>query len=284
MNFTETFINTLNEMRFPDDKFDTESLLKKIDSLKPIRDIYFDFLLATITSGYFSSDFVKDFFENLYNRVPTAAKNGYSERDFEYYDFLLWESFIGTITILWKYEKYSEIHELVIRKYFLRDNLFFGSNEKICSFLTFRKYLPILEEECQKNFKQRYVSYASKLLIEREKLPYLNKNALCETDLRLYHLSTILLEPSSGFFKSVWFPSTYCYLPETKNIWQKLISKSYCGRILPLFGVQTISELKKLFSNINQKQLESVGYRNGFYSNAPNILAYVKVTDIATSA
>ena len=284
MNFTETFINTLNEMRFPDDKFDTESLLKKIDSLKPIRDIYFDFLLATITSGYFSSDFVKDFFENLYNRVPTAAKNGYSERDFEYYDFLLWESFIGTITILWKYEKYSEIHELVIRKYFLRDNLFFGSNEKICSFLTFRKYLPTLEEECQKNFKQRYVSYASKLLIEREKLPYLNKNALCETDLRLYHLSTILLEPSSGFFKSVWFPSTYCYLPETKNIWQKLISKSYCDRILPLFGVQTISELKKLFSNINQKQLESVGYRNGFYSNAPNILAYVKVTDIATSA
>ncbi len=53
---------------------------------------------------------VKDFFENLYNRVPTVAKNGYRERDFEYYDFLLWESFIGTITLLWKYEKYSAIY------------------------------------------------------------------------------------------------------------------------------------------------------------------------------
>lgn len=86
MEFTETFIKILNEMRFPDDKFDTETLLRKIDSLKPIRDIYFDFLMATITSGYFSSDFVKDFFENVYNQVPKSATSGYCEKDFEYYN------------------------------------------------------------------------------------------------------------------------------------------------------------------------------------------------------
>ena len=103
---------------------------------------------------------VKDFFENLYNRVPTVAKNGYRERDFEYYDFLLWESFIGTITLLWKYEKYSAIYDLISKKYFLHDNLFSDSNEKVCSFLKFRKYLPMIEEDCQKNFKQRYISYA----------------------------------------------------------------------------------------------------------------------------
>ena len=40
LDFIEIFISILNEMRFLDDKFDTESLLKKIDSLKPIRDIY----------------------------------------------------------------------------------------------------------------------------------------------------------------------------------------------------------------------------------------------------
>jgi len=284
MDFTEIFINILNEMRFLDDKFDAESLLKKIDSLKPIRDIYFDFLIATINSSYFSSDFVKEFFENLYNRVPTAANNGYSERDFEYYDFLVWESFIGTITLLWQYEKYSAIYDLVSKKYFLRDNLFSNASEKIYSFVKFRKYLSTLEEDCQRNFQQRYVSYASKLLIGREKLPYLNKYALCDTDLRLYHLSTIILEPSNGFFKNVWFPSTYCYLSEPKNIWQRLVSRSYCDKILPLFGVRTISELKSLFSNINQKQLEPIGYRDGFYSSAPNILAYINITDIATLA
>ena len=74
----------------------------------------------------------------------------------------------------------------------------------------------------------------------------------------------------------------YCYLPETKNIWQKLISKSHCEKLLPLFGVRTISELKSLFSNIDKKRLESVGYRDGCYKNAPSIFTYMKISDIAT--
>ena len=284
IKFTETLIKILNDLRFPNDKLDAESLIKKIDSLKPIRDIYFDFLIATIVSGYFSSDFVKTLFEELYNRVPTSAKNGYSENDFEYYDFFIWESFIGSIALLWKREQYSAIYDLVSKKYFLRESLFPNSREKACSFLEFRKYFTCIEKDCQKNFKQKYPSYVSKLLTEREKLPYLSKTDFCETDLRLYHLSTVILEPSNEIFKNVWFPSMYCYVTPSKNIWQKLISKSYCEKILPLFGVKTISELQALFNTLNQKQLESVRYHGGFLDRAPNILDYVENINIASLA
>lgn len=271
-------------MRFPNDKFDAESLLKKIDSLKPIRDIYFDFLIATINSGYFSSDFVKNFLEELYNRVPNSVKNGYCESNFEYYDFFIWETFIGTIAILWKHEQYSAIYDLIHKKYFLRESLFPNSGEKACSFLKFRKYFTCVEEDCQKDFEQKYFSYASKLLTDREKLPYLSKTDFCETDLRLYHLSTIILETRNEIFWNVRFPSMYYYVPSSKNIWQKLISKSYCEKILHLFGVKTISELQALFNNFNKKQFEPVDYKSRFCDRAPNILDYVRNINIASLA
>lgn len=281
ISFIEKFIEVLNDMRFTNDKFDSDSLLKKIDSLKPIRDLYFDFLMTTISSEYFSSDFVKDFFENIYNRVPTINQSSYNQNAFEYYNFLIWESFIGTIALLWKYEKYSVIYNLITQKYFLRDSLFINSEESPCSFTEFRKYFQIIEVDCQKNLDKKYSSYAAKLLSLRDKRPLLNQNAFAESDLRLYHLSTILLEPI-GNFKNIWFPLMYCYAIKNKTIWQKLISKSYCEKNLPLFGVKTISELKSLFSNVNKKQIESIRGNCGFFDSVPTIFAYVKISDIAT--
>ena len=46
-DFTDSFVSILNEFRFPDDKFNEEELIKKISSLKPIRDEYFNFLGAS---------------------------------------------------------------------------------------------------------------------------------------------------------------------------------------------------------------------------------------------
>ena len=50
--------------------------------------------------------------------VDFFNENGYCENDFEYYDFFIWESFIGTIALLWKHEQYSAIYDLISKKIF----------------------------------------------------------------------------------------------------------------------------------------------------------------------
>lgn len=105
IDFTDKFISILNEFRFPNDKFDEETLLKKISSLKPIRDEYFNFIETILKSEFFSTEFITNFFEKIYNDIGNNGIHSYNHPTFEYYNFLRWESFIGTIAILIHYEK-----------------------------------------------------------------------------------------------------------------------------------------------------------------------------------
>jgi len=278
--FIDTFINLLNDVRFKNDQFNAEELVKKISSLKPIRDVYFDFLEVILESEFFSIHFITNFFEKIYNEVGIIEKGSYTQSTFEYYDFFRWESFIGTIAILLHYEKYEEVYKVLNHTYFLRENSFINSRSIPCKFSKFRVPCHTLEFDYQKINQTRYFSYTAQLLTEREKMPVLTKQLFAETDLLLYQLSTIFLcdESKSLPIFGKWFPTMYPYV-KRKDLWIKLQSKSFCEKILSLFGVKTITELKLSISKAIYDN--SIRY-SGAWESAPNILSYISIEQIAT--
>ena len=50
------------------------------------------------------------------------------------------------------------------------------------------------------------------------------------------------------YHERYWFPLSYIYADNPDNIWIRLSSKEYCEKILPLFGVSSIDELKKVIA------------------------------------
>ena len=278
--FADTLVDILNDVRFADDKFDDEDLVKKISKLKPIRDAYFDFLETILESEFFSTDFITKLFEKLYNEVGIIDKNVYNESTFEYYNFFRWESFIGTIAILRHYERYSEIYSVLNHTYFLKESWFIHAKAYPSTFIEFRKYFKILQEIYQKKHNLHYFSFAAQLLTEREKRPILNQQALAETDLLLYQLSTVLISAKNNPVNYVtkWFPCMYPYVKRT-DLWIKLQSKKFCLKILPLFGVKTTDNLKEIISRATYDS--SIQIR-GTFNGAPNILSYISLEKIAT--
>ena len=277
--FTDTFINLLNEFRFKNDQFNAGELVKKISSLKPIRDVYFDFLEIALESEFFSARIITNFFEKIYNGVGIIEQGSYTPSTFEYYDFFRWESFIGTIALLLHYEKYEEVHKILTHTYFLRENSFVASELKPKKFSQFRVPCHTLDVDCQKINQTRYFSYTAQLLTEREKIPLLTKQSFAETDLLLYQLSTIFLSDETEFLSYFWkwFPAMYPYV-KRKDFWVKLQSKSFCKKIFPLFGVKTITELKLSIAKATYDN--SIRY-SGAWESAPNILSYISIDKIA---
>ena len=279
-DFTDNFVYLLKEFRFPKDKFNEEELLKKISCLKPIRDEYFNFLRAALKSDFFSIDFITNFFEKIYNDVGNVEKGGYNNSTFEYYDFLRWESFIGTIAILLHYEKYAEVYKILNHTYFLNESRFTNSFLIPCTFVAFRNYFEMLEIHCQKKLNTRYFSFSAQLLSEREQLPILSKQVLAKTDLILYQLSSIFFqETQNSYHSQQWFPNMYVYV-KNENLWIKLKSRTYCQKILPLFGAQNIDDLKTLISQA--KYNPEIHYNKPCWQSAPNISSYIHMQEIAS--
>ena len=263
-------------MRFVDDKFNEDDLINKISSLKTIRDIFFDFLKESIRNENFSVNFITQFFEEINNELKNSPTNKYC---FEYYDFLIWESFIGTIALLLHYEKYDMIHDLISHTYFLKRPYDFYSQKQVCGFNSFRPHLEMLEDSCQQKLGTRYYSFMAKKLTEREKHPIFTKDNLSQADLILYQLSAIIPHQQGEWYNDLWFPTMYIYTKTSNCIWYHLKSMNFCQKVLPLFGVNTISGLKNCI--YKTKSIKRLSFE-GRFDAAPFISDFIKLEEIAS--
>lgn len=253
-----------------------ESLLTVIDSTKPFRDVFVDFCEALIYSSMDISGTICTLIETLYNDLHTA-KGSYSEADFELYDYIVWEMLITCTAVLLHYEKFKALHDIVSHTYFLKDS-YFNNTVKPYSYYKFRKYFRTIETHCKPNssFKNA-MTLAGKTLVEREKKPILTKESLANADIVLYQLGgTLEIKDDETWY---WFPTAYVYHEHMQPMWQKLKSKEYCKKIMPLFGVKSIEELKAVIEK--QGYDRSMSYPHSFYA-APVILSAVKLEEIGT--
>ena len=102
---------------------------------------------------------------------------------------------------------------------------------------------------------------------------------MANADLFLYQVYNALgLEDLTQLI--AWFPTLYVYAEKYDSMWKRLSSKRFCEKVMPIFGVKTIDELKEKISKCIFDR--NYRYNNGWVGAASAILSWVKIDDIAT--
>lgn len=226
------------------------------------------------------SDTLTGLIERFYNELHDAQGSGsYSSTDFELPDFMIWEFFIATTAILLHYEHFSDLHDLLVHPYFLKQN-YFNTSVDAFGYFKFRAYPRIIEEICKpKSSNPNRYTMSGDILINRERKPLLTKESISNADIILYQLGCLLPIPEHESLRSYWFPMTYVYHESPQLIWQKLKSTKHCLKVAPLLGAKTVEQLKDIVK-------ESTGDRDmrhsGACGNAPGILNSIKLEEIGS--
>ena len=277
--FLDSYILALDEYKIKEIKLSGELIVTQINDMKTIRDLYIDFLDALILFPNNITDILTGYFEMVYNSVfDVENSSSCNEYSFEHFRFFIWECFICTTAYLCHYEMYRELHEILCHTYFLRDSFFKGSSISNRTFVHFRQYLKTIEEGYKPTSSEpRLFSYTAKMIIEREKKPIITKETLSNADILLCQLSKALIINET--YGSGWFPYCYVYSNSLSHQWIRLKSKKYCYKIMPLFGVKSIEEMKITIEN--DQFDEQLRYSNSF-DCVPTIMSSIKIEDIAS--
>ena len=124
----------------------------------------------------------------------------------------------------------------------------------------------------------KYTLTGHYLCKEREYKPIYSGKAMANADLFLYQVYNGLnLEKLSE--RGIWFPRLYVYADQYDSIWLMLKSKRFCNKIFPLFGVNSIDELKERIEKcVYDKDCH---YSNSWSSSASAILSWIKLDEVA---
>ena len=143
------------------------------------------------------------------------------------------------------------------------------------NFLAFRFRSKLLNN--YSNHKQR-ISIVSEIIEKRPCEPIINKKSFAYADVLLTQLSFALEIDDSGRY---WFALTYnnAGMYGFDGMWNKLQSKGFCEKILPLFGVDSI---EKLIDVIKKHPVPREYCHSGMYLKIPSIPIHFKENGIAS--
>ena len=277
---TVEFATILTSLGIPlNNKAESDMVLRQIDATKPLRDYFVDYVEALISKDLPVGELVAEFFEKLYNSVieSTLSYNSLYPSNLEIQRYFIWESFICATAMLLHYERYADIHYMLTKTYFLSER---HNGEYPTNYVEFRHHFELIENLCKPNSAEpRLHTLAGDITVKREKKPLITKDTLVEADLLLYQMSCALEISRSGRWK--WFPSLCCYHSrfQAQSLWSRLKSTKHCQKLYPLFGVDSVHELKELISKCTHDR--NYGY-GGISDGALNILSSITVEEIAT--
>ena len=275
---TDAFVASGKEYILPKDRPTDEGLLYTIEQLKPYRDLFIDFCETLIYCSLQIEDTITHLIELLYNEMhDLTGKESYSRANLELYDFMIWELYISITATLLHYQKYSQLHNILVHTYFLNDSNYSG-NLKACNYTVFRTYCRMLEEICKrKSSTPNLYTLTGEILVKREKKPIITKASLSNADLVLYQMYGVFDLKGKGH--GAWFPTTYVYHENLQPMWQRLKSRKFCEVILPLFGVASITALKDSIAKI---PISRDMHYDRYHENPLSIVDHVKIEEIGS--
>lgn len=285
-DFMDAYIDALKPF-FRQKYQNDQEYLDDFAAMKEYRNVFLDFL-KEISGMEHMGEYLADVFERMYNElyciqtfIPGARGCGYDE--FDIFRLHIWELFICTVTYLLHIDAYSEINELLVHTYFLKTSPLTDEMRAV-NYEAFRFHSERLENRIKPNhpeeqMRRKYTLAGYLLCTEREYLPIYTGRKMAEADLFLYQVYSGLPAPVVSLSEYSWFPTCYVYAPEGESMWKKLISRRFCEKIMPLFGVSTIEELKERISKCTLDR--NYRYSSGFAYPAPAILSYVRLEDVA---
>lgn len=256
-------------------------------STKPVRDIFLDFVevIAETESDY--AEMLAECFESMYNQltcVKTFEKNAgsASDSDVDVFKSYLWELFICVIAYMRHIKDYAAINVMLTYTYFLETNIF-GGDIKQNNYTAFRHYSRVIEDyyKPKTEMKNKYTLMGDVICNQREKLPIYTREAIAEADLFLYQVCNAydLAKGGLNWHGIYWFPTCYVYAQKLPAEWGKMKSRRFCKKMMILFGVDNIEDLKTVVGRCIYD--DKMKY-SGSWDAAPAILNCIEVEDIGT--
>ncbi|MBO6297611.1 MAG: TIR domain-containing protein [Lachnospiraceae bacterium] len=283
-DFVDIYIEAMKQ--FYVKNIDAQTYLTNFGAIKQYRDVFLDHLKAFSSIEHFGST-MADEFERIYNTLydvhtfdPESFSCGYNE--FDLFRIHIWELFICTVTYMLHYEMYADIHDLLVHTYFLRTSPL-GNEKRPFSYEMLRFHSKMIEEEIKHSLPdelaRKYTLTGHYIVNDHEYLPIYSGKAMANADLFLYQAYNALeLDELTEY--GPWFPTLYIYADEYDSMWKRLASKKFCEKIMPVFGVKSIDDLKKRISKcVYDKDYH---YRGAWLGAASAIQTWIKIEQIAT--
>lgn len=254
---------------------------------KSVRDIFLDFVEVIEETDSDYAEILAEFFEMLYNRLTCIRTfeldaGSASDDDLDVFRILMWELFICVIAFMRHIKGYTAINVMLTYTYFLKTSIF-GGSIKPSNYTEFRHHSHVIEEyyKPMTEMKNKYTLLGDTICNQREKLPIYTREAIAEADLFLYQVGKAynLAENGQSWHGAYWFPTFYVYVENMPIEWGKMKSRRYCEKMMLLFGVDSLDDLKAAVGKCTFD--ENTSYFGRWYA-APVILNYIKVEEIGT--
>lgn len=200
--------------------------------------------------------------------------------DLDVFRNLMWELFICVIAFMRHMKDYSAINTMLSHTYFLETSIF-GGEIKQNNYTAFRHYSHVVEEQYKPStdMKNKFTLMGDTICNLRERLPIFTSETIAEADLFLYQVCNAyeLAEDENSWHHPCWFPTCYVYAKSNPIEWKKMKSRQYCQKMMVLFGVSSLEELKGV---VGKCVYDSRMKYSGSWDAAPAILSYIKVDEI----
>lgn len=224
----------------------TKPLMDRINLTKPIHDKCLLILKEAYDASAITAMDIGDFVQQLHGDVsPVKDVGTYGASEVEPIDFFFCELFICVVCMLLEAEDYIALHDILYRTYFVRKYWFMDCSPEPKSYAYFRKYLPETERigRTKKGEEHRF-SIAGDLLVSRELKPCWTAKKIRNADVFLFQIGEFINREAQNMAR-IWYPMTAAHFYYEKSLlWGKLVSRMYCKRLLPLFELDSIDELK----------------------------------------
>lgn len=244
----------LNELCVPGDR--TFNLLSAIKNTEPLRNCYVDLVDQALQQKGFDGEKIGSLIETMYNGIDTPTCDC---QMMECYHFFFWDIFICTAALMLCYEKYGELQGLLNRTYFLRNIIGTQNDPSAYSFSQFRQHCRTIDGYYKNQINPNLVSLAADILIKREYGTCITKRTLVTTDTTLAHLAMLY-----GKANFTWYPvlAAYSHYAGYDLIWSRLVSRSFCRKLFPLFGVTEFDDFKRVVKNMSDDWDSAEGIHN----------------------
>lgn len=259
---------------------DLQALIAQTD---PIRVSLQNLLVSYAQLPDCSGDAVAQIFERMNNGItPKDDLNSlFCQELNEAYRFFFWEGFISATAILVHYEKFAVLRQLLDRTYFVRALIGSCNGLEPNGYPYFRWYFNRLEDVYRlKITEQRPYTLAGRTLMHRLLPPIITEAALVNADLMLSHLS-VCFQGEDG----TWYPTLapYWHYAGRDTVWSRLVSRTYCKKLYPLFDVDSLDALTAKLKDIDAAWRRTGISNSGMaYGGIPSISYFTPMEKVGT--
>ena len=243
---------TLDLTLLTDDKAKGMSIASTVDSLRPLKDDFIDFLHVLLSSHEeFDVSYLIDFFSQL-GDLQRYRPNEKSST-VEHFQIITYELFIFTLALSIKTERHSIVEELLYSEYTFDT----GREQRPKAHKTYEEafyyYLNTHNSLYAQTLARNQVNEGAQFLIDR--LPIkLSLEDVVTADYLCYYIAVSNKVP--------WFPQLYHLKDEYTKLtfFSRLVSRRYCKKVSNIYGVDTIEELREKVINISKSAQQLNGY------------------------